>query len=104
MLIQGLYQGLNMSADTQTFSVMLSPLPPPPQVEGCLIAGSAMGAQAAYIYIRGEFYHETSNLLMAIREAYAKGYLGTQASLSYIFSLERFPDFISHWPVPRGRI
>jgi len=48
-------------------------------VEGCLIAGSAMGAQAAYIYIRGEFYHETSNLLMAIREAYAKGYLGKNA-------------------------
>ena len=27
-------------------------------VEGCLIAGFAMGAHAAYIYIRGEFYHE----------------------------------------------
>ncbi|OAD55518.1 NADH dehydrogenase [ubiquinone] flavoprotein 1, mitochondrial [Eufriesea mexicana] len=27
-------------------------------VEGCLIAGRAMGACAAYIYIRGEFYNE----------------------------------------------
>ncbi|EDX03906.1 GD22602 [Drosophila simulans] len=27
-------------------------------VEGCLIARRAMGAQAAYIYIRGEFYNE----------------------------------------------
>ena len=27
-------------------------------VEGCLIAGFAMGAHAAYIYIRGEFYNE----------------------------------------------
>ncbi len=31
-------------------------------IEGCLIAGKAMGARAAYIYIRGEFYNESSNL------------------------------------------
>lgn len=31
-------------------------------VEGCLIAGRAMGARAAYIYIRGEFYNESSNV------------------------------------------
>ncbi|NWX48338.1 NDUV1 dehydrogenase, partial [Steatornis caripensis] len=31
-------------------------------VEGCLVAGRAMGARAAYIYIRGEFYNEASNL------------------------------------------
>lgn len=31
-------------------------------VEGCLVAGRAMGAHAAYIYIRGEFYNEASNL------------------------------------------
>ncbi|KRT82004.1 hypothetical protein AMK59_5954, partial [Oryctes borbonicus] len=39
-------------------------------VEGCLIAGRAMGAQAAYIYIRGEFYNEASNMQVAIAEAY----------------------------------
>ncbi|OQR74882.1 NADH dehydrogenase-like [Tropilaelaps mercedesae] len=48
-------------------------------VEGCLIAGRAMGARAAYIYIRGEFYNEASNLQMAIKEAYAAGFLGKNA-------------------------
>lgn len=37
-------------------------------VEGCLIAGRAMGARAAYIYIRGEFYNEASNMQVAIAE------------------------------------
>ncbi|XP_021205575.2 NADH dehydrogenase [ubiquinone] flavoprotein 1, mitochondrial [Bombyx mandarina] len=45
-------------------------------VEGCLIAGRAMGAQAAYIYIRGEFYNEASNLQVAIAEAYQAGLIG----------------------------
>lgn len=31
-------------------------------IEGCLVAGRGMGARAAYIYIRGEFYNESSNL------------------------------------------
>ena len=42
-------------------------------VEGCLIAGYAMHARAAYIYIRGEFYNESVRLEEAIHEAYAKG-------------------------------
>merc|ERR1712193_276879 len=29
-------------------------------LEGCLVGGSAMGARAAYIYVRGEFYNETN--------------------------------------------
>lgn len=37
-------------------------------VEGCLIAGRAIGARAAYIYIRGEFYNEASNMQVAIAE------------------------------------
>ena len=37
-------------------------------IEGCLIAGHAMGARAAYIYIRGEFYNEGSNVQTAIHE------------------------------------
>jgi len=45
-------------------------------VEGCLIAGRAMGAQAAYIYIRGEFYNEASNMQLAISEAYQAGLIG----------------------------
>lgn len=39
-------------------------------VEGCLLAGYAMGARAAYIYIRGEFYNEAVILQKAINEAY----------------------------------
>ncbi|XP_064483464.1 NADH dehydrogenase [ubiquinone] flavoprotein 1, mitochondrial-like [Ornithodoros turicata] len=48
-------------------------------VEGCLIAGRAMGARAAYIYIRGEFYNEASNLQVAIKEAYNAGLIGKNA-------------------------
>lgn len=36
-------------------------------VEGCLVAGRAMGARAAYIYIRGEFYNESSNLQVRLQ-------------------------------------
>ncbi len=39
-------------------------------VEGCLIAGFAMKAKAAYIYIRGEFVREAENLQRAIDESY----------------------------------
>ncbi|KAG2463597.1 NDUV1 dehydrogenase, partial [Polypterus senegalus] len=48
-------------------------------VEGCLVAGRSMGARAAYIYIRGEFYNEASNLQMAIKEAYTAGLIGRNA-------------------------
>merc|ERR1712079_784188 len=48
-------------------------------LEGCLVAGSAMGARAAYIYVRGEFYNETNNLQVAIHECYDKGLLGANA-------------------------
>lgn len=45
-------------------------------VEGSLVAGFAMRARAGYIYIRGEFYNESCAVERAIKEAYAKGYLG----------------------------
>ncbi len=48
-------------------------------VEGCLIASFAMKAHACYIYIRGEFYNEASNLQVAIDEAYAAGLIGDNA-------------------------
>ena len=41
-------------------------------LEGCLVGGSAMGARAAYIYVRGEFYNETNNLQLAIKEVHTK--------------------------------
>ncbi|WP_428483353.1 NADH-quinone oxidoreductase subunit NuoF [Rhodopila sp.] len=48
-------------------------------VEGCLVAGFAMGASAAYIYIRGEFYNESLVLQAAIDEAYEAGLIGKNA-------------------------
>ncbi len=48
-------------------------------IEGCLIAGFAMRAVAAYIYIRGEFYREAEVLEKAVAEAYDKGFLGKDA-------------------------
>ncbi len=48
-------------------------------LEGCLIAGFAMGAKTCYIYIRGEFYNEASNVQVAIDEAYAAGLIGKNA-------------------------
>lgn len=48
-------------------------------IEGCLIAGFAMNAVAAYIYIRGEFLREAEALERAIEEAYEKGFLGDNA-------------------------
>src|SRR5271165_7547847 len=48
-------------------------------VEGCLVAGFAMGACAAYIYIRGEFANEAKVLQAAIDEAYTAGLIGKDA-------------------------
>ncbi|MGE0251435.1 MAG: NADH-quinone oxidoreductase subunit NuoF [Dongiaceae bacterium] len=48
-------------------------------LEGIVLAGCAMGVSAAYIYIRGEFYNEASNLSVAIKEAYAAGLIGKNA-------------------------
>lgn len=48
-------------------------------VEGCLVAGRSMGARTAYIYIRGEFYNEASNMQVAIQEAYEAGLIGRNA-------------------------
>ena len=48
-------------------------------IEGCLVAGFAMRANAGYIYVRGEFYNEAQNLIAAIREAYEAGLLGKNA-------------------------
>ena len=48
-------------------------------LEGCVLAGTAMGARVAYIYVRGEFYREAEVLQQAIDEAYAAGLLGPNA-------------------------
>lgn len=49
-------------------------------LEGCLVAGFAMRAIAAYIYIRGEFVQEAINLEIAIKEAYDDGLIGKNAA------------------------
>ncbi len=51
-------------------------------VEGCLLAGFAMRANAGYIYIRGEFVNEAIALQKAIDEAYDAGLLGKNAAKS----------------------
>nr|WP_227308521.1 NADH-quinone oxidoreductase subunit NuoF [Acidisoma cellulosilyticum] len=49
-------------------------------VEGCLLAGFAMGATAAYCYIRGEYHLEYTRLQAAVEQAYAAGLIGENAS------------------------
>lgn len=51
-------------------------------IEGCLLASVAIGAKACYIYIRGEFYNESSSVQKAIDEAYESGLIGKNACKS----------------------
>src|SRR5215204_3557436 len=48
-------------------------------VEGALVAGFAMRARAAYIYIRGEYIREAEVLSAAVAEAYDAGLIGRNA-------------------------
>ena len=71
-------------------------------VEGCLLAGYAMRARAAYIYIRGEYFNEAVVMDEAIHEAYAAGFLGKNACGSgYDFDvyLHRGAGALSSFPV-----
>src|SRR6201994_1951311 len=45
-------------------------------IEGCLIASFAMGAHAAYIYVRGEFIREREHLQAAVDQAYEAKLIG----------------------------
>ncbi|MEN9933413.1 MAG: NADH-quinone oxidoreductase subunit NuoF [Pseudomonadota bacterium] len=49
-------------------------------IEGALIAGFAMRARAAFIYIRGEYIAEAKVLMAAVQEAYAAGLIGRNAA------------------------
>ena len=49
-------------------------------IEGALVAGFAMRARAAYIYIRGEYIREAETLFAAVAEAYEAGLLGKNAA------------------------
>jgi NADH-quinone oxidoreductase subunit F len=60
-------------------------------IEGALIASFAIGANAAYCYVRGEFFRETESLQLAVDEAYEAGLIGKDACGSgYLF------DFYIH--------
>ncbi|MEA2291833.1 MAG: NADH-quinone oxidoreductase subunit [Solirubrobacteraceae bacterium] len=45
-------------------------------IEGIIIGAYAIGANRAFIYIRGEYSHQADVLDAALAEAYAAGYLG----------------------------
>src|SRR5919206_2351800 len=48
-------------------------------VEGCALAAYAIGAETAYIYIRGEFTEPLYWMEKAVKEAYAAGIIGKNA-------------------------
>ncbi|NLH80446.1 MAG: NADH-quinone oxidoreductase subunit NuoF [Phyllobacteriaceae bacterium] len=56
-------------------------------IEGCLLASFAMGAHAAYIYVRGEFIREREALQAAIDECYAANLLGPNNVHGWPFDL-----------------
>ena len=56
-------------------------------VEGCLIAGFAMGANAGYIYVRGEFIRERERLQAAVDEAYEAKLIGKNNVNGWDFDL-----------------
>jgi NADH-quinone oxidoreductase subunit F len=56
-------------------------------VEGCLIAGFAMGAVAAYIYVRGEFIRERERLQAAVDQAYEARLIGKNNVNGYDFDI-----------------
>ncbi|TLP49402.1 NADH-quinone oxidoreductase subunit NuoF [Cohaesibacter sp. CAU 1516] len=56
-------------------------------VEGCLIAGFAVQADAAYIYVRGEFIRERERLQAAIDQAYDRKLIGKNNIHGYDFDI-----------------
>ena len=56
-------------------------------IEGCLIAGCAMGAHAGYIYIRGEFIRERERLQAAVDQAYEAKLIGKNNVHGWDFDL-----------------
>ena len=56
-------------------------------VEGCLLAGRAMDAHTAFIYIRGEFIRERERLQAAIDQAYQAKLIGKDNVNGWPFDL-----------------
>src|SRR5579863_3379168 len=59
-------------------------------IEGVMIAGLAVGSNTGYIYVRGEYRYLLEIVQKAIKDAYAKGFLGKN-----IFGSGR--DFDIYW-------
>lgn len=62
-------------------------------IEGMLVAAYALGSNWSCVYIRGEYAFPYIRMVQAVKEAYAKGYLGER-----IFG----SDFTHHMVVHRG--
>ena len=56
-------------------------------VEGCYVAGFAMGASVGYIYVRGEFIRERQRLQAAVDEAYEAKLIGKGNKHGWDFDL-----------------
>ena len=56
-------------------------------IEGCMIASFAMGANACYIYIRGEYVFEADRLDAAVEEAYENNLVGPDNLHGYPFDI-----------------
>jgi NADH-quinone oxidoreductase subunit F len=56
-------------------------------IEGCLLASFAMGANACYVYLRGEYVREKEQLQAAVDEAYAARLIGKDSVHGYPFDL-----------------
>ncbi len=60
-------------------------------IEGIMIASYATGVHKAFIYIRGEYVEPYQKLVMAVQEAYSKGFLGKK-----IFGKDFDLDIVVH--------
>ena len=56
-------------------------------VEGCLVAGFAMGAHTAFIYVRGEFIREREHLQAAVDQAYEARLIGKNNKNGWDFDI-----------------
>lgn len=60
-------------------------------LEGIMISAFAIGAERAFVYIRGEYYFAYTRLVGAIKEAKAKGFLGEK-----IFGTDKNLELVIH--------
>ena len=64
-------------------------------IEGVMIAGLAVGAKVGYIYIRGEYRYLLNIMRQALKDAYARGFLGKNIFGSGV-------DFDVYWHTGAG--